>query len=643
MRRELTFILLCFAASSVFGKDSSPSFKLNTTSSQFLLDGDPFTYIAGEIHYFRIPHLKWDDRLKRVRALGFNAITVPVPWNFHQLFQDDDPLWSGDHDLVKFIKTANTNGLYTILRVGPYISAEWDNGGLPWWLIRSGKISKFRSSDAAYMTEVTQWFKHLLPKIAPLLRKNAGPVLMIQIEHLYGLLGICDQVYMLDLANLVREHLGNDVVLFTLDAPVVQFMRCGTLPNVLPTIEITPTNVDGTVANWFNLQKAFMQGAPAVASQFIINPYKMWGNNVTDRYVNSVIIQTAKTAFALNASISFHMTHGGTTFGFWNGAVEPYPVTTSYDSFAPISESGDVNELYIDIRGWILSIPGWSYPPTPVPANLPRTAYPTVELTVFDTISGFILGVNPECWATKETPRTAEYIRDGYGYVYYNTSIIECGQLYIPTFSDNAYVFLNQNFVGALYKQFNSIHNNTIDVQGCLDQFNSLEIIVEITGRPHNYYPDMSRGIQGNVYMHNITLENWESCVVPIDTYEVSMVEENYEKLQKHIEENFDLEKSKSAVTTNPSVFIGNLHISGAPADTFLDTRGWGKGVVTINQYNIGRYWASVGPQQTLFVPSEFLHKGTNLIMFYEFEGATTACTTTSCTAKFTNVPIFDY
>ncbi|KAF1748175.1 hypothetical protein GCK72_024642 [Caenorhabditis remanei] len=611
MSRELAFIFLCLAVSAVVGRDSSPSFKIDTVNSQFLLDGDPFTYIAGEIHYFRIPHLKWDDRLKRVRALGFNAITVPVPWNLHQFDQDETPVFSGNLDLVKFINTAYANRLYTILRVGPYISAEWDNGGLPWWLIRNTKIGKYRSSDPAFMAEVTQWWKHLLVKVAPLMRKNAGPVLMVQIEHFYGALGICDQIYMLQLANLVREYLGNDVVLFTVDPPVIQFMRCGTIPNVLPTIEIVPTAVDGEVQSWFNMQKAFMQGAPAVASQFMINPFKLWGKNVTDPYSNDLIVQTAK-------------------------------ITTSYDSFAPISEAGDVNQLYIAIRYWINNIPGWAYPPTPIPSNLPRIAYPDVQLTVFDTISGFILGVNPECWASPETPRTAEYIRHGYGYIYYNTTIIECGQLYIPTFADNAYVFLNQNFVGALYKQFGTIHNNTIDVQGCLDQFNSLEIIVEITGRAHNMYPVMSRGIQGNVYMHNITLENWESCQVPIETYEISMVK-NYENLQKHIFESMDFERSQSAVTSQPSVFIGNLHIKTEPVDTFLDTRGWGKGVVTINQYNIGRYWASIGPQQTLYIPSDFLHKGTNLIMFYEFEGATTACTATSCTAKFTNLPIFDY
>lgn len=642
MSGKFALFLFYFAVSAVFGKDSSPSFKIDQVNSQFLLDGDPFIYIAGEIHYFRIPHQKWDDRLKRVRALGFNAITVPVPWNLHQFYQDETPTFSGNLDLVKFIKTANDNGLYTIIRIGPYISAEWDNGGLPWWLVRNTKIAKYRSSDPAFMVEVTQWWKHLLAKISPLMRKNAGPILMVQIEHFYGTLGICDQQYMLQLANLVRENLGNDVVLFTVDPPVIQFLRCGSLANVLSTIEIVPTADAGEVQSWFNMQKAFYSGAPAVASQYMINPFKLWGKNVTDPYSNDLIIQTAKAAFALNASLSFHMTHGGTNFGYWNGAVDPYPVTTSYDSFAPISEAGDVNDLFLGIRNWVSKIPGWAYPPISIPANLPRTAYEDVQLTVFDTISGFILGVNPECWASPETPRTAEYIRSGYGYIYYNTTIIDCGTLYIPQFADNAYIFLNHNFVGALYKQFGPIHNNTIEVKGCLDQFNSIEIIVEITGRAHNNYPVMSRGIQGNVYMHNVTLENWESCEVPIETYEISLVK-NYEALQTHVFETMDFERSQNAVTSQPSVFIGNLHIKTAPADTFLDTRGWGKGVVTINQYNIGRYWASIGPQQTLYIPSELLHKGTNLIMFYEFEGATTACTAVSCTAKFTNLPIFDY
>lgn len=126
-------------------------------------------------------------------------------------------------------------------------------------------------------------------------------------------------------------------------------------------------------------------------------------------------------AYGLNASVSFHMTHGGTNFGYWNGAIDAYPVTTSYDSFAPIAEAGDVNGLFLAIRNWVSKIPGWKYPPTTIPANLPRTSYPDVQLSVFDTISGFIQGVNPECWSSPETPRTAEYIRNGYGYMYYNT------------------------------------------------------------------------------------------------------------------------------------------------------------------------------------------------------------------------------
>uniref|UniRef100_A0A8R1HN07 Glyco_hydro_35 domain-containing protein n=1 Tax=Caenorhabditis japonica TaxID=281687 RepID=A0A8R1HN07_CAEJA len=628
----------------VYGKDSSPSFKIDTVNSQFLLDGDPFQYLAGEIHYFRIPHQKWSDRLRRVAALGLNTITVPVPWNFHQFDQDETPQFSGDMDLVKFIKTAEANKLYTIIRIGPYISAEWDNGGLPWWLIRNTKINKYRSSDAAFMEEVTQWWTHLLPKLWPLMRRNGGPIIMVQIEHFYGALGICDQTYLANLAKMAKQHLGDDVVLFTVDPPVVRFMRCGVLENVLPTIEMVPSAVQGEVQSWFGLQKAFMTGAPAVASQFVINPFKLWGKRVNDTYDNSVIVATADIAWKLNASISFHMAHGGTNFGYWNGAVGAYPVTTSYDSFAPVSEAGDVNNLFLMIRNWVSKLPGQPFPPT-IPISLPRTAYPDVTLTVFDTISGFILGTNPECWKTPETPRTAEYIRHGFGYVYYNTTVIDCGTLYIPQFADNAYIFLNHDFVGALYQNFASEHNNTIDVQGCLNQPNSLEIIIEITGRANDGYPVISRGIQSNVYMHNVTLENWVSCQVPIETFELSHLR-NYENAdaQKQVIDSFLAEKSDGAdVVDQPSVFIGNLHIKSEPTDTFLDVRGWGKGVVTINQYNIGRYWSSVGPQQTLFVPSEFLHKGTNLIMFYEFEGATTACTPSSCTAKFSNAPIFDY
>ncbi|CAL2050365.1 unnamed protein product [Caenorhabditis brenneri] len=558
------------------GNADSASFSIDTTNHQFLLDGEPFTYLAGEVHYFRIPTNKWEDRLNRVRSMGFNAITVPVPWNLHQPNQDSSPDFSGNLDLVKFIKLANEKGLYTLIRLGPYISDEWENGGLPWWLIKNSAIKEYRSSDAAFMQEVTQWWNYLLPKIEPLLRKNGGPILMAQIEHYYGLIGICDLLYILDLANLAKKYLGNDVVLYSVDIPMMPFMRCGIVPGILPTIEMQPNSDSNAVNGWFEQQQVLAGGGPRVGSQFLLGSYKLWGlQKKNDSYTEAIIMKTLQAGWNLNASMSFHMAHGGTNFGFWNGNTSPYPVTTSYDSYAPISEGGDTTELLLAIRNFISKIPNWPNPPTSVPSMIPKTVYSDIILKPADTVLGFIKSSKSKCWQTEDQPMTAEDVNQGYGFVYYQAMIPNCGQLNISTFSDDAYVFLNGQFVGALYSKMADIHNNTMNLQNCNAGLNTLEIVVENTGRSHTMYPSISK--------------------------------------------------------------VDSL------MDTYIDTRGWGKGFITVNQYNIGRYWSTDGPQQTLYLPSEFLQKGSNNIIFYEFEGTGSACSQTSCTLKFSRFPIFNY
>ncbi|CAI2357327.1 unnamed protein product [Caenorhabditis sp. 36 PRJEB53466] len=142
-------LLIISAIALLSGLHADPSFKIDTTNHQFLLDDQPFRYLAGEIHYFRIPATKWEDRLKRVRSMGLNAITVPVPWNLHQIEYESIPDFTGNLDLIKFIQMAQDNGLYTLIRLGPYIADEWENGGLPWWLIKNTHITKYRSSNLA--------------------------------------------------------------------------------------------------------------------------------------------------------------------------------------------------------------------------------------------------------------------------------------------------------------------------------------------------------------------------------------------------------------------------------------------------------------------------------------------------------------
>ncbi|CAI2357323.1 unnamed protein product [Caenorhabditis sp. 36 PRJEB53466] len=368
-------------------------FKIDTTNHQFLLDDQPFRYLAGEIHYFRIPATKWEDRLKRVRSMGLNAITVPVPWNLHQIEYESIPDFTGNLDLFKFIQMAQDNGLYTLIRLGPYIADE-------------------------FIAEVSQWWNYLLPKLTPLMRKNGGPILMAQIEHYYGSTGICDQDYLLQLANLAKKYLGNDVVLYSVDMPMMPFLQCGRVPGILPTIEMSP-NSDTSAANgWFQQQQALAAGGPRVGSQFLLGVYKLWGTSVNDPFTEDVIMKTLQ---------------------------------------------GDTATILLAIRNFINNIPGWPNRPTSVLANIPRNIYSDVEMKPTDTLIDFVVSISTKCWLTESLPLTAEDMNQGYGFLYYQTNITSCGRLNISKYADDAYVYLNGNFVVHTTLDLASIQSDNVE------------------------------------------------------------------------------------------------------------------------------------------------------------------------------------
>ena len=104
--------------------------ELSIRGKQFLLDGKPFTVISGAIHYFRVIPDYWEDRLKKLRACGFNTVETYVAWNLHER-REGEFCFSGGLDIVRFIEIADSLGLKVILRPGPFICEEIEGGGLP--------------------------------------------------------------------------------------------------------------------------------------------------------------------------------------------------------------------------------------------------------------------------------------------------------------------------------------------------------------------------------------------------------------------------------------------------------------------------------------------------------------------------------
>uniref|UniRef100_A0A8C9LAU5 Galactosidase beta 1 n=1 Tax=Pavo cristatus TaxID=9049 RepID=A0A8C9LAU5_PAVCR len=262
------------------------TFGIDYDCNCFVKDGHPFRYISGSIHYSRVPRYYWKDRLLKMKMAGLDAIQTYVPWNYHepQMGVYD---FSGDRDLEYFLQLASETGLLVILRAGPYICAEWDMGGLPAWLLEKESIV-LRSSDSDYLTAVEKWMGVLLPKMKPHLYQNGGPIIMVQVENEYGSYFACDYDYLRSLLKIFRQHLGDEVVLFTTDGASQFHLKCGALQGLYATVDFAPVD-----------------------------------------------------------ALNIHILH---RFGKI-GANMPYmSQPTSYDYDAPLSEAGDLTEKYFALR-----------------------------------------------------------------------------------------------------------------------------------------------------------------------------------------------------------------------------------------------------------------------------------------------------
>uniref|UniRef100_A0A183BI37 Cystathionine gamma-lyase n=1 Tax=Globodera pallida TaxID=36090 RepID=A0A183BI37_GLOPA len=363
---------------------------INQQNKKTLRDGQPFRYISGEMHYFRIHPSLWQDRLWRYRAAGLNAVQLYIPWNFHE----PTPAkfnFADDRNVSKFIRMAQKNELNVLIRLGPYICAEFEFGGLPWWLIKYQADIVLRSSNQLYLHFLRRWYDALLPMLKPLLYKNGGPILMLQIENEYGSVA-CDHKYMRWLRDLTREKLGDDVVLYTTDGPSDGMLRCGPIEHTLTTVDfgVPSSNIERNIEAYFALQQKYSAGGgggPRVNSEFYTVWFSMWGDKSMVHQQTGPVIESMDVMWRMNASFSILMFHGGTSFGFWSGKETSGPVgwrisnlkidkksqkiVTSYDFGAPIGEEGAITPLYQAIRDWIGRRPAAEWPSRPMalPAN----------------------------------------------------------------------------------------------------------------------------------------------------------------------------------------------------------------------------------------------------------------------------------
>lgn len=571
------------------------------SGSQFLMDGKPYQIIAGDMHYPRIPREYWSDRLKKAKAMGLNTITMYSFWNVHEQ-KPGVYNFSGQNDIAEFIRIAQREKLNVILRPGPYVCAEWELGGYPSWLLKD-RSTVLRSSDPKHRAAVKNWFLRLAKEIKPLLLKNGGPIIAIQVENEFGALGE-DVEYLKNLKeDMVTVGLG-DVQLFTSNQP--SDIEKGSLAGI-------PTVVNFGVGN---AQKAYQMLAlarpdgPRMTGEYWAGWFDKWGepHHETDGKKEA---EEFRWMIERGYSVSLYMFHGGTTFGWMNGADTHYghdyhPDTSSYDYDAPLDESGTPRYKFNLLRQAIIDVT--KVTPPELPPLTPHVSYPVDAIK----LSASLWDVLPIPVKSKN-PMTFEELDQNFGYVLYQTSLTkgEGGTLVLNGLHSYAHIYIDRELVGVIDRRNESY---TLELPRVAKN-SVLDILVENTGRV-NYSKivrDERAGLTGDVNLDGKVKEGWKMYSLPMD--------------------NLSNIRFSKKTCSGPCFYQTTMKVD-KPADTWLDTRELHKGQLWLNKHNMGRFW-SIGPVFSSYLPAPWLKKGENKITFFDLQGSD------SVTLKSTSAPIW--
>lgn len=562
-------------------------YTFHTNDRDFLLNGKAVRIISGAIHYFRVVPEYWEDRLRKLKACGFNTVETYVPWNFHEP-KPGQFHFDGMADIVRFIETAADLDLYVIVRPSPYICAEWEFGGLPAWLLADANM-KLRCYHKPFLQKVDAYYDVLLPKLRPLLCTNGGPIIALQIENEYGSYGN-DKRYLEYLKNSMVQR-GMDVLLFTSDGPEDFMLQGGMLPGVLETV-----NFGSRPQQAFDKLRQYQPEGPLMCMEFWNGWFDHWGEEHHSRDAADVA-KVFEEMLQLNASVNFYMFHGGTNFGFYNGAnfSDQYePTVTSYDYDVLLNESGEPTNKFFAVRDVIAKHFDLDLGSVCLPHPIPKRSFGKVEMKkqakLFDSLHLLSSPVR------KTTPEPMEKLGQNYGFILYETHVTgprNESELVLQDVHDRAIVFVDGTYKGVLDRWRHQSLVIEVPAAGV-----KLSILVENMGRV-NYGPYMwdPKGITEGVRLGQQFLYDWTIYPLPLD--DVSQLVFN------------PISECKG-----PAFYKGVFYADDV-ADTFVHLDDWEKGVVYVNGFNLGRYW-EIGPQRTLYLPGPLLKRGKNELVVFE-------------------------
>ncbi|KAJ8985598.1 hypothetical protein NQ317_015090 [Molorchus minor] len=597
---------------------------LSADQPYFTLNDRNVSIYSGAMHYFRVPRPYWRDRLRKMRAAGLNAVETYIPWNLHEYQNGKYDFGDGGSDmedflhLEEFLKTAQEEDLFAIIRSGPFICAEFEFGGFPSWLLREDGIAP-RTSDAKFMSFVTRFFNVLMPILALLQFTKGGPIISFQVENEYAMMWPRSDEYLTGLRQIL------------LDNGIVELMTTADNPDkgtdgTIPDLFLLTGNFNTEPKNQLDMLKALQPEKPLMTMEYWSGWFDFWGQEHNENPL-ATFSENYEAILSYPSSVNIYMFHGGTNFGFLNGAQNLNyddensgyaSITSSYDYSAPLSEWGDYTDKYYAVKELLEKYNPVKTKLPDAPASTPTTWYEKIEVTQQILIEDLLSTMQPvqsESLVSMEKLDVNDGSGQSYGYIVYRQENIDIAANAVLTIEgrvcDTLMVLVNGVLVSPALQNSEDLDQygtwrtansaltlSTTDLEGA-----TLDLIVENWSRVNVGVYKQFKGIyQGVATIDGVELKNWS--IFPLD-------------FQKSWTNGLDIWKDVNLDTYGPSMYKATLEIADDPQDTFVFMEEWTKGIVVINGFVLGRY-AHMGPIQTLYLPAPLLKKGTNDIVIFE-------------------------
>jgi beta-galactosidase len=565
----------------------------------FSIEGDHFVrngvrhrIFSGALHYFRVPPEYWEDRLLKYRACGLNTVETYMPWNLHEprsgQFDFSEML-----DVRRFVQLAGALGLDVIVRPGPYICAEWEGGGMPAWLLADPGM-RLRSTYAPFMEATGRYFRRVMQEIGDLQAPAGGPIIAMQVENEYGSYG-SDLSYLAALETVMKDA-GCNVLLFSSDGAEGYTLEQGTLPHLFKT-----ANFGSRAGEAFRQLREVQPCGPMMCMEFWVGWFDHWGGGHHVRSAESVA-EALEEMLSLGASFNIYMMHGGSNFGFMNGAncaKEYRPTVSSYDYDAPLDERGDPTPKYLAIRE-VLQRHGAKV--EELPQSLPATAYGALALSeACDLFAALPVLGKPVC---SSHPLTMEEVGQNVGFILYRTHLRtphSAFSLCLAEVADHATIFHNKEYRGQISRDQSEDQFSEIEMRA---QESVLDILVENLGRVnHGRRIHDRKGLPQGARRGAQLLYDWE--IYPFEWIELPAA--------------IPWQAAAASILTlpvQPRFHRGMLNVKEC-RDSYIKVVSGTTGVIWINGKCLGRFRAE-GPHQTLFLPAPWLRVGRNEIAVFD-------------------------